>query len=33
MAALKALKESVYRANMELFRRGLALYTFGNVSG
>lgn len=31
--SLKSLKEEVYEANMELNRRGLVLYTFGNVSG
>lgn len=30
---LSKLKERVYEANMELFQRGLALYTWGNVSG
>jgi L-ribulose-5-phosphate 4-epimerase len=30
---LEALKEKVYEANMELARRGLVLYTWGNVSG
>lgn len=30
---LEALKEQVYRANMELPRRGLITYTWGNVSG
>jgi L-ribulose-5-phosphate 4-epimerase len=30
---LNSLRESVYEANMELFRRGLVLYTFGNASG
>lgn len=29
----EALKESVYRANMELFERKLIIYTWGNVSG
>jgi L-ribulose-5-phosphate 4-epimerase len=33
MASIKELKEKVYEANMELFHRGLVLYTFGNVSG
>lgn len=33
MSSLKDLKERVYEANMELPRRGLVLYTFGNVSG
>ena len=27
------LQHEVYEANMELYRRGLVLYTFGNVSG
>ena len=27
------LKEMVYEANMELPRRGLVTYTWGNVSG
>jgi len=31
--AIKELKEQVYEANLELNRRGLVLYTFGNVSG
>lgn len=30
---LKEVKESVYKANMELNQSGLVLYTFGNVSG
>lgn len=30
---VRALKESVYRANLELVDRGLVVYTFGNVSG
>ena len=30
---LKHLKEAVYEANMELPRRGLVTYTWGNVSG
>lgn len=30
---LKSLREEVLEANLELVRRGLALYTFGNVSG
>ena len=30
---LKELRKSVYQANMELNERGLALFTFGNVSG
>ncbi|WP_247236909.1 L-ribulose-5-phosphate 4-epimerase [Telluribacter sp. SYSU D00476] len=33
MSAYKYLKEEVYEANMELPRKGLVLYTFGNVSG
>src|ERR1700691_4810104 len=31
--ALGALKEQVLEANLELVRRGLVLYTFGNASG
>jgi L-ribulose-5-phosphate 4-epimerase len=30
---LEELKKSVYRANIELVRRGLVIYTWGNVSG
>lgn len=30
---LETLKTAVYEANMELTRRGLVLYTWGNVSG
>ncbi len=30
---LEALKQTVYEANMELPRRGLVTYTWGNVSG
>lgn len=30
---LKRLREAVYRANMELVKRGLVIYTFGNASG
>ena len=30
---LKSLREEVLEANLELVRRGLVLYTFGNVSG
>jgi len=30
---LEALKEEVLEANLELVRRGLVIYTFGNVSG
>jgi L-ribulose-5-phosphate 4-epimerase len=30
---LKVLREQVLDANLELVRRGLVLYTFGNVSG
>jgi len=30
---LKSLREEVVEANLELVRRGLVLYTFGNVSG
>ena len=32
-AMLKRLKEEVLEANLELVRRGLVLYTFGNASG
>lgn len=30
---LEQLKEKVFRANMELVRKGLVIYTWGNVSG
>lgn len=30
---LEKLKKEVYEANMELPRRGLVTYTWGNVSG
>lgn len=30
---LEFLKQAVYEANMELPRRGLVTYTWGNVSG
>ena len=30
---LKTLREEVLEANLELLRRGLVLYTFGNASG
>ena len=30
---LERLKEQVYLANMELPKRGLVTYTWGNVSG
>ncbi|MGA3026635.1 MAG: L-ribulose-5-phosphate 4-epimerase AraD [Bryobacteraceae bacterium] len=33
MSDLKQLRDEVYEANMELVRRGLVLYTFGNASG
>jgi L-ribulose-5-phosphate 4-epimerase len=33
MIGLKQLREEVFDANMELVRRGLVLYTFGNASG
>ena len=33
MASLKELKERVWEANMELPRRNLVVYTFGNASG
>lgn len=32
-ASLKRLREEVLEANLELVRRGLVLYTFGNASG
>ena len=31
--SLKNLREEVLQANLELVRRGLVLYTFGNASG
>ncbi len=33
MNRLEELREQVYEANMEVVRRGLVLYTFGNASG
>lgn len=33
MGALQDLREEVWMANMELFRKNLAVHTFGNVSG
>lgn len=30
---LRALREEVFEANLELVRRGLVIYTFGNASG
>jgi L-ribulose-5-phosphate 4-epimerase len=33
MSASRALREAVCEANIELFRRGLARFTFGNASG
>ena len=30
---LKTLREEVLEANLELVRRGLVVYTFGNASG
>jgi len=33
MSKLDALREEVYEANLELVRRGLVIYTFGNASG
>ena len=30
---LEELKQKVYEANMELQRKGLVIYTWGNVSG
>ena len=32
-SSLKQLREEVLEANLELVRRGLVLYTFGNASG
>ena len=32
-AMLEQLRAEVYEANLELVRRGLVLYTFGNASG
>jgi len=31
--SLQQLREQVLEANLELVRRGLVLYTFGNASG
>lgn len=31
--SLQTLREEVYEANLEIVRRGLVLYTFGNASG
>lgn len=33
MLSYQSLRDAAYEANMELPRRGLVLYTFGNVSG
>jgi L-ribulose-5-phosphate 4-epimerase len=33
VSEVKRLREEVYESNMELVRRGLVLYTFGNASG
>lgn len=33
MTSLRALKEAVFEANLELVRQNLVIYTFGNVSG
>jgi L-ribulose-5-phosphate 4-epimerase len=33
MTELQRLREQVYEANLELARRGLVVYTFGNASG
>ena len=33
MTSLESLREEVLEANLELVRRGLVLYTFGNASG
>ena len=30
---MEQLKKDVYEANMELVRKGLVIYTWGNVSG
>ncbi len=30
---VRSLREEVLEANLELWRRGLVLYTFGNASG
>ncbi len=30
---LEKLKEEVYKANMDLVKRGLLIFTWGNVSG
>ncbi|HEX9013398.1 MAG TPA: class II aldolase/adducin family protein, partial [Anaerolineaceae bacterium] len=30
---LESLREEVFEANLELVRRGLVIYTFGNASG
>ena len=33
MNSIKELKERIWKCNMELPKKGLVLYTFGNVSG
>ena len=33
MSEFKELREQVWEANMELPKKNLAIYTFGNVSG
>jgi L-ribulose-5-phosphate 4-epimerase len=33
MGSLEKLKESVWKANLDLYKKGLVVYTFGNVSG
>ncbi|MBL8993822.1 MAG: class II aldolase/adducin family protein, partial [Spirochaetia bacterium] len=33
MSRVKELQEEVYEANMELEKKNLVIYTFGNVSG
>lgn len=32
MGSLKELKRRVWKCNMELFKKNLVIYTFGNVS-
>ena len=32
ISSYSELREEAFRANMEIPRRGLAIYTFGNVS-
>lgn len=33
MSSLQKLKEQVWKCNLDLFKKGLVIYTFGNVSG